>query len=182
MQNIKRRNSGRNWRGEDGYWENRGGWCMLGCWLAYIVAYVYQQSHFVIIWHQHCSSASCWPSCRNQQSVILTFVFLALGYQQQESLFCWMLLLLLVWVVLLLWVPWLSAILVSQESICDSYMCLYLFSDRLKLLEHCVILHVLHVSAILAIIRWMLQQTWQHMPRCMRVMSHVWLQSLLCFT
>ena len=44
------------------YWENRGGWCRLGCWMAYIVAYVYQQSHFVSIWQQHCSAASCRPA------------------------------------------------------------------------------------------------------------------------
>jgi hypothetical protein len=49
MQNIIRRSSGRNRRGGDRYWENRGGWCTLGCWLAYIVAYVYQQSHFVTV-------------------------------------------------------------------------------------------------------------------------------------
>jgi len=132
-------------------WENRGGWWRFGCWTAHIVAYVYQQSHVVSLWHQHCSLASCWLLRRNQRSVILTFVLPALGYQQQEPLFYWMLLLLLEWVVLLPWVLWLSAILVSQESIWDSCMCLYLFSEWLKLLVHCVILHVLHVSAVLAV-------------------------------
>jgi len=31
----------------ENYYENRGGYRGLGCWVAYIVACVYRQSHFV---------------------------------------------------------------------------------------------------------------------------------------